>query len=145
VKSLSDIVNKIPEFCMSHWLLRIPLAIVFIQQGLDKLPVDAETAEAMELPYLVWWFVAYGELGAGLGLLLGGVMVKEWIRVFKKCYIPELGDLLTRFSGITICSIMTGVIWMAQPESLTEVLLYDNFHVLLWVGGLFFALRGNRG
>ena len=132
---LKNIVNKIPEFCLSHWLLRIPLAIVFIQQGLDKIPVDPETAEAMELPYLVWWFVAYGELGAGLGLLVGGLLIK---------YMKEIGDLLTRFSGITICSIMTGVIWMAQPESLTEVLLYDNFHVLLWVGGLFFALRGNR-
>lgn len=135
VKSLSNIVRKIPEFCLSHWLLRIPLAIVFIQQGLDKIPVDAETAAAMELPYLVWWFVAWGELGAGLGLLVGGLLVK---------LLKEIGDLLTRFSGITICSIMTGVIWTAQPESLTEVLLYDNFHVLLWVGGLFFALRGNR-
>jgi len=132
---LKDVVNKIPEFCLSHWLLRIPLAIVFIQQGLDKIPVDVETAEAMELPYLVWWFVAYGELGAGLGLLAGGLLVK---------YMKEIGDLLTRFSGIVICSIMTGVIWTGQPESLTEVLLYDNFHVLLWVGGLFFALRGNR-
>lgn len=135
MKSLSNIVRKIPEFCLSHWLLRIPLAIVFIQQGLDKIPVDAETAAAMELPYLVWWFVAWGELGAGLGLLVGGLLVK---------LLKEIGDLLTRFSGITICSIMTGVIWTAQPESLTEVLLYDNFHVLLWVGGLFFALRGNR-
>ena len=132
---LKNIVNKIPEFCLSHWLLRIPLAIVFIQQGIDKIPVDPETAEAMELPYLVWWFVAYGELGAGLGLLVGGLLIK---------YMKEIGDLLTRFSGIVICSIMTGVIWTAQPESLTEVLLYDNFHVLLWVGGLFFALRGNR-
>jgi putative oxidoreductase len=132
---LKNIVNKIPEFCLSHWLLRIPLAIVFIQQGLDKIPVDPETAEAMELPYLVWWFVAYGELGAGLGLLVGGLLIK---------HMKEIGDLLTRFSGIVICSIMTGVIWTAQPESLTEVLLYDNFHVLLWVGGLFFALRGNR-
>lgn len=133
---LKDVVNKIPEFCLSHWLLRIPLAIVFIQQGLNKLPVDVETAEAMELPYLVWWFVAYGELGAGLGLLVGGILIK---------YLKEIGDLLTRFSGITICSIMTGVIWMSQPENLADVLLYDNFHVLLWVGGLFFALRGNRG
>ena len=129
---------------MSHWLLRIPLAVVFIQQGLDKLPVDVDTAEAMELPYLVWWFVAYGELGAGIGLLLGGVMVKEWIKIFKKCYIPELGDLLTRFSGFTIGCIMTGVIWTLQPENLWEFLLYDPFHVMLWVGGLFFALRGNR-
>ena len=60
---------KIPEFCMSHWLFRIPLAIIFIQQGLSKFPVTVEDAEAYELPYLVWWFVSYGELGAGLGLL----------------------------------------------------------------------------
>ena len=133
---LKRIYNRIPEFCMSHWLLRIPLAVVFIQQGLDKLPVDPETAEAYELPYLVWWFVAYGELGAGLGLLAGGF-------VFWKA-LKELQDMITRFAGITICSIMTGVIWMSQPESVMEVLLSDQFHVLLWVGGLFFALRGNR-
>ena len=125
---------------MSHWLLRIPLAIVFIQQGLDKIPVDVDTAEAYELPYLVWWFVAYGELGAGLGLLAGGLLLTKWFNEF----IRDFGEVLTRFSGFTIGCIMTGVIWVAQPESLWDVLLYDNFHVLLWVGGLFFALRGNR-
>ena len=67
---LKRISMKIPEFCMSHWLLRIPLAIIFIQQGLSKFPVTAEDAEAFELPYLVWWFVSYGELGAGIGLSL---------------------------------------------------------------------------
>ena len=67
---------KIPEFCLSQWLLRLPLAIVFIQQGLDKIPVDIETAESFELSYLVWWFVAYGELLAGIGLLVGGLMNK---------------------------------------------------------------------
>lgn len=132
---LKKITNRIPEFCMSHWLLRIPLAIVFLQQGLAKWPIDAETAASWELPLVVWAFVVLGEIGAGVGLLVAGALYK---------YLKELGDLLTRFSGITICSIMTGVIWMAQPASFTEVLLYDNFHVLLWVGGLFFALRGNR-
>lgn len=138
---MRNILKKIPEFCLSHWLLRIPLIVVFIQQGMDKMPVDAETAEAMELPYLVWWFVAYGELGAGLGLLVGGLLALK----FFDDFLRDLGDLITRFSGITVCSIMTGVIWTGQPESLTEVILYDHFHVLLWVGGLFFALRGNRG
>ena len=52
--------------------------------------------------------------------------------------------MLSRFSGITMCSITTGVIWISEPESLMEVLLYDNLHVFLWVGGLYFALRGNR-
>ena len=126
---------KIPEFCMSHWLLRIPLAIIFIQQGLMKIPVDIEEAASYGLSYLVWWFVAYGELGSGLGLLVGGIIARWW---------KEIPDLLTRFSGITICSIMTGVIWVGEPESFWDVILYDNLHVLLWVGGLFFALRGNR-
>ena len=134
---LSRVVSKIPEFCMSHWLLRIPLAIVFIQQGLSKIPVTVEDAESFELPYIVWWFAAYGELGAGVGLLVAGALATwAWGR--------DYGDMLTRFCGITICSIMTGVIWVGEPASFWDVILYDNFHVLLWVGGLFFALRGNR-
>ena len=111
------------------------MAIVFIQQGLDKIPVDVDTADSFGLPYLVWWVVAYGELGAGLGLIVGGILAM-WFR--------ELGDLLSRFSGFTIGCIMTGVIWVGEPASLLDVLLYDNLHVLLWVGGLYFALRGNR-
>ena len=134
---IRKIYERIPEFCLSHWLFRIPLAIVFIQQGLDKIPVDIETAESFGLTYLVWWVVAYGELGAGLGLIIGGLLNtdKLW---------PYIGDLLTRFCGITICCIMTGVIWIGEPASLMDVILYDNLHVLLWVGGLYFALRGNR-
>ena len=127
--------QSIPDFCLSHWLFRIPLAIVFIQQGLSKIPVTIEEASSFDLPYLVWWFVAYGELGGGLGLIAGGVVARWW---------EEIGDLVTRFSGITICSIMTGVIWIGQPENVMDVLLYDNLHVFLWVGGLYFALRGNR-
>lgn len=139
---MRQLLRKIPEFCMSHLLLRIPLIIVFAQQGLDKIPVDPEVAAAYELPYLVWWVVAYGELGAAIGLAVGALASLYYIKSIP--YVLEFGDLITRFSGITICCIMTGVIWIASPESLMEVLLYDQFHVLLWVGGLFFALRGNR-
>ena len=131
-----SLVSSIPEFCYSHWLLRIPLAIIFLQQGISKLPIDLETAASYELPLVVWAFVVLGEIGAGVGLLIGGL--------FPKKFLWELGDLVTRFSGITVCSIMTGVIWIGQPETFMDVLLYDNLHVLLWVGGLFFALRGNR-
>ena len=91
----------------------------------------------MVLPYIVWWFVAYGELGAGIGLVVGGLVI--WNKLW-----PWVGDIITRFSGFTIGCIMTGVIWVGQPDSLMDVILYDNLHVLLWVGGLFFALRGNE-
>jgi putative oxidoreductase len=105
---------------------------------LAKWPFSVEDAESMGLPAIVWLYVVLGEIGAGLGLLVGG-----FLPTFRGIW-KEIGDLLTRFSGIVVCSIMTGVIWMSEPESVTDVLLYDNFHVMLWVGGLFFALRGNR-
>ena len=130
-----NFVNKIPEFCMTHWLLRIPLIVVFLQQGMDKWPIDINDSP-VELTLLVWSVVVLGELGAAVGLLAGGI-------IGLQKYWNELGDIITRFSGITIASIMTGVIWTGEPESFTDVILYDHFHVLLWVGGMYFALRGN--
>lgn len=134
---IKNFVRKIPEFCMTHWLIRIPLIVVFLQQGLAKWPIDAETAASFELTLLVWTFVVLGEIGGAVGLVVGGLL--DYVKRLK-----EFGDLITRFSGIVITGIMTGVIWMSEPESFTYVLLYDNFHVLLWVGGMYFALRGNR-
>ena len=117
------------------WLIRIPLSIVFLQQGLSKLPFSVEDAAAFNLPPLVWIFVVAGEIGAGLGLIVGGLIQRLW---------NNIADIITRFSGFVIGCIITGVIWISQPDSLIDVLLYDNFHVFLWVGGLFFALKGNR-
>ena len=117
------------------WLLRIPLAIVFLQQGLSKLPIAVEDAQVFELPMLVWVFVVLGELGAGVGLIIGGLIQRLW---------TTIADMVTRFSGFVIGCIATGVIWVGQPDNLIDVLLYDNLHVFLWAGGLFFALKGNR-
>ena len=133
---VKNLLERLPEFCLSHWLLRIPLVVVFLQQGFSKLPVTMEGAESFDLPYIVWWFAAYGEIGAGFGLLIGGIMMYSWW--------SWIGDLLTRFSGFVIGCIMTGVIWVGQPDSFMDVILYDNLHVLLWVGGLYFALRGHK-
>ena len=133
---VKNLLEKLPDFCMSHWLLRIPLIVVFLQQGFQKIPVTMEGAESFDLPYIVWWFAAYGEIGAGFGLLIGGIMMYSWW--------SWIGDLLTRFSGFVIGCIMTGVIWVGQPDSFMDVILYDNLHVLLWVGGLYFALRGHK-
>ena len=135
---LSSVVSRIPEFRMSPLVVAYnPVSYcVHTTVVLVKYP-SIEDAESFELAHIVWWFAAYGELGAGIGLLVAGLLA-TW-NSFK-----DYGDLLTRFCGITICSIMTGVIWVGEPASFWDVILYDNFHVLLWVGGLFFALRGNR-
>ena len=133
--TLEQYLKKIPDFKGANWLLRVPLGIIFILQGLQKLPLDVSDAEAFGLPMSVWFFVAWGELFAGIGLLVGGLTI---------ALKDGVGDVLTRFSGIVICGIMTGVILIGEPASIIDVLLYDNLHVMLYCGGLFFALRGNR-
>lgn len=132
----------LPDLSWSHLLLRIPLAVVFIQQGLNKLPFDPIVGQAFGLPPLVWWFVAHGELASGIGLLVGGIAGLKQLASWP--LVAALGDLLTRFSGIVMCCVVTGVIWVVvKPDSLSSIILNDPLHLFLWVGGLYFALRGN--
>ena len=143
---------------IATFFLRIPLAAMFLQQGLSKLPVTGAVAEAWGLPYIVWWFVTWGEIGAAIGIIVGGLLglipwhAKHFFlarlgRRFTgfKWFVEELGDLITRFSGITMTCIATGVIWILSPDSLWDVIYKDYLHVSLYVGGLYFALRGNVG
>ena len=118
----------------ADWFIRIPLATVFLQQGISKLPFSPDDAASFDLPVLVWAFVVVGEIGAGIGLIVGALIQKLW---------SFIADIVTRFSGFTMGCIATGVIWISQPDSLIDVLLYDNLHIFLWAGGLFFALKGN--
>lgn len=125
----------------SNLLLRIPLAAVFLQQGLNKLPFSTDAALAFGLSPLVWWFVIVGEICSGIGLLVGS---SSYLIDFKNIhFLHTTFDFLTRFSGIVMCCIATGVIWITNPESLWSVVWNDHLHVFLWVGGLYFALRGN--
>lgn len=132
----------LPDFDWSNLLLRIPLALIFIQQGLAKMPFDSVGGAAFGLPALVWWFVVYGEILAGVGLLVGGIATLTKIRDLP--YVAEFGDALTRFCGLVMCCVMTGVIWVVlKPESLWTFIMTDYLHFSLWIGGLYFALRGN--
>ena len=108
------------------------------------------------MPYIVWWFVTWGEIGAAIGLIAGGLLgLIPWnarhffLARLGRSYpnfrwlTEEAGDLITRFSGITMTCIATGVIWILSPASLWDVIYNDYLHVSLYVGGLYFALRGN--
>ena len=141
LKVIMGIPLRIPKVPapFATFLLRIPLSVMFLQQGLSKFPVNEITAEAFGLPFIVWWFVAYGEVGSAIGLIVGGIFGI----IFTKGIVSSLADLLTRFSGITMTCVVTGVIWIMMPSSFMDVILTDYLHVSLYVGGLYFALRGN--
>lgn len=132
----------LPEFALSHILLRIPLAVMFIQQGLSKFPFDPAAGAAFGLPAIVWWVVAYGEVAAGVGLLAGAAATMPRLR--DNHWVAILGDMLTRFCGITMCCITTGVIWsVLKPTGVLSFITSDYLHFSLWAGGLYFALSGN--
>lgn len=139
---VSNYWRRLPDFSFSHILLRIPLGLIFVQQGLAKTPFDPSGGEGFGLIPLVWTFVVFGEIAAGAGLLIGALATLPVLR--DNTPISVFGDLLTRFCGITICCITTGIIWVVlKPESLLSFMMYDYLHFSLWAGGLYFALRGN--
>jgi putative oxidoreductase len=132
----------VPDFYWSQILIRLPLAMMFISSGMGKLPYHATDGAAFGLPAMVWLLVITSEIGSGVGLIVGGLCTLP--RVRDIALLSELGDMLTRFSGIVMCCVITGVIWTAlKPESLWLFISTDYLHFSLWVGGLYFALRGN--
>ncbi len=140
--SIENYWKLLPDISLSHLLLRIPLAVVFITQGLSKFPFDPAAGAAFGINALVWWFVCYGEVAAGLGLLVGGLATVPKLK--DLAFVSVVGDMLTRFSGIVMCCVATGVIWtVIKPDDLLAFVISDYLHVSLWAGGLYFALRGN--
>ena len=83
--SLKNYWQQLPDLSLSHILLRIPLSLLFINQGLSKFPFDPAVGQGMGIPALVWWFVCYGEIAAGLGLLAGGLATLPKIRDIASC------------------------------------------------------------
>lgn len=141
---------KIPkvEAPLATFLLRIPLSVMFFQQGLAKYNGDMGLeAEMWQLPYLVWWFVTFGEIGSAIGLLVGGVIGivpwHRWLSNFWRSVAWNIGDIVTRFSAITMACVVTGVIWIMKPTDLWTFIQTDYLHVSLYVMALYFALRGN--
>ena len=135
--NFQKILRKLPDFKGSNWLIRFPLSIIFLQQGFSKIPIDSSMAETYSLPLFLWYLVILSELTAGIGIIFGGILKSLGL-------VPFFGDFLTRFSGIIIVSIICGVIIVSNPASMIEILFYDHIHVMLFSGGLYFALRGNR-
>ncbi|MEM1344726.1 MAG: hypothetical protein AAGI34_09130 [Pseudomonadota bacterium] len=132
VISLARAGLDLPAFSTAHWLIRLPLAGIILQQGFSKAPLAAEDAAAFGVPLFLWAMAALGEIVAGTALIAGG-LINNWF-----------GNVLTRLAGLAIAMIVFGVLYVAYWAPPLDLLLYNQFHILLLVGGLYFALRGNE-
>lgn len=129
---IERVSRELPTWDLGHWLLRIPLAWIILYQGISKVPLTQSDAESFSVPFIMWGLACLGEIVAGLMLIGGGFMRNHW-----------MGDLVTRLAGLMIGVIVTSVIVWVYWAPIWDLVLYQQFHVLLMMGGFYFAARGN--
>ncbi len=110
-----------------HWLLRLSLAGTFLAHGIPKFPPDGLVE--MGMPLIVGWLVAFGEVGAGLALIVGAFT----------------DERLTRLGGLLVVVIMAGAIAMVHAKN---GWLVQNggmeFQALMLAAGMYFLTKGNE-
>lgn len=128
---LDRTARALPRASFAHWLVRLPLAGVLLQYGLDKFPLSPEAAEGFGVPYPLWILAAVGEVAVAVLLVAGGLLR------------GGLGDLATRLAGAGAAVIVAGVLYVVYWAPPLDLLLYNQFHMMLLAAGLYFALAGN--
>jgi len=138
--SLNNKLDNIAEPLqfLGQWLLRAPLGVVMIIHGLGKFPPPAEgfanmlAASGIPLPSLTATLVCLGEIGAGAGVIIGGMLG------------ASLGHLVTRLSGGAILVIMVGAYLIRHSDWLWTVQMVDTMQFFLLTLGTYFAIKGNN-
>ena len=140
MKNLDNILESIakPLMPITPWLLRLGLGTSFILHGIGKFPLPPERMvtwfESMGYMYpeMVTSMVAVGEVAAGAGIILGGLVS------------GQIGSLITRLSGGAVVIIMIGAILIAHSDWLITKKLFMSEQIFLLILGLFFAIKGNN-
>ena len=140
MNKLNNLLESIakPLMPITPWLLRLGLGTSFILHGIGKFPLPPERMvtwfESMGYMYpeIVTSMVAVGEVAAGAGIILGGLVS------------GHVGNLITRLSGGAVVIIMIGAILIAHSDWLITKKLFMSEQIFLLILGLFFAIKGNN-
>ena len=140
MRKLNNLLESIakPLMPITPWLLRLGLGTSFILHGIGKFPLPPEKMvtwfESMGYMYpeIVTSLVALGEVGAGVGIILGGLITNH------------VGNLITRLSGGAVGVIMLGAIFIAHSDWLITKKLFMSEQIFLFLIGLYFAIKGNK-
>ena len=120
------------------WLLRLGLGVSFFLHGFEKFPLPPErmaswfTKLGYAQPELVTSAVAIGEVAAGIGIILGGII--------KGC----TGNIITKISGGAVVVIMSGAFTIAHSNWFFTSRLFMSEQIFLFILGCFFLIRGNK-
>ena len=123
---------------IAPWLLRLSLGISFFLHGYGKFPLPPQKmvvwfeSKGIIWPELITSLVALGEIIAGIGIILGGLLFNQ------------LGNLITRLSGGAVVVIMIGAFAIAHPDWFITKDLFMSEQIFLFILGLYFAIKGNN-
>ena len=137
-------INKLFETVFSPlapfslWVVRFALGVSFFLHGWGKLPLPPTKLTTffesigMVAPELMANLVALGEIGAGAGILLGGILK------------GNTGNIITRVSALGITIIMIGAFYLAHSDWFINAELFKSEQIFLFALALFFLINGNK-
>ena len=143
---INSFLNRLfsPLYNYAHFLLRITLGISFFLHGYGKFKIfDGFTSflgsQGILYPKLMTYLVAWGEMLAGITIIIGGLLIK---------LLPVLSNLLTRLSGAGVIVIMISALIIAHSDWSIFIgergkILFASEQLFLLTIGLYFFIKGN--
>ena len=144
INNLLDTITK-PFSFIANFIVRIGLGTSFFLHGFGKLPInqgfiDFLSSKGVPLSNIFAYLVAWGEILAGLGIILGGLLIKS---------SPLIANIITKISGLTIVIIMINALLIAHSHWSIFIgergsILFASEQLFLLILGFFFFIRGNN-
>ena len=147
MEKVNNLLNTITEpfTFIANFIIRIGLGISFFLHGFGKLPInqgfiDFLSSKGVPLSNIFAYLVAWGEILAGLGIILGGLLIKS---------SPLIANIITKISGLTIVIIMINALLIAHSNWSIFIgergsILFASEQLFLLILGFFFFIIGNR-
>ena len=144
---INSFLNRLfsPLYNYTHFLLRITLGISFFLHGYGKFKIiDGFTSflgsQGILYPKLMTYLVAWGEMLAGIAIIIGGLLIKS---------LPVLSNFLTRLSGAGVLVIMVCALIIAHSDWSIFIgergkVLFSSEQLFLLTLGLYFFVKGNN-
>ena len=147
MEKINGVLDRIaaPLNNIADWLLRLGLGIAFFLHGYGKLPISEGFvgwlgSKGVPMAETTAYLVAWGEILAGLGIIIGGVLAKPMF---------QLGHFVTRISGGAIGVIMIFALLIAHSDwgiffGERGSVLFASEQLFLLLLGAYYAIKGNR-
>ena len=146
MEKINNFFNKVtsPLDYFVKLLVQFCLGISFFLHGYGKIPIsqgfiDFLSSKGVPLSIISAHIVAWAEIFSGLGLIIGGILSLR---------SSTLGNLITRFSALTIVIVMINALFIGHSHwsifiGEQRAILFASEQLFLLVLGLFFLIKGN--